>query len=247
VIYFTLFPTAFFLIAAYSESLFIFLALATIWSARRSRFWLAGVLGLLATMTRLTGLVLVVPLAFEYLLQRGFDWRHPRTFNWRTLRLDALGVILPLAGFAAFLVYRLATGLPSIDQVYSLFWYQTTGLPGRDMLAAVNQMVAGGAAFRLYFDFFCALLLIVTTWTVFRRLGVTYGLYSTMLLFFIFLPTSEVKPLFSFSRYVLAFFPTFMILGGAGRNPWVNRLIVYPSLLLYLYLSGQFFMWGWVA
>ena len=68
-----------------------------------------------------------------------------------------------------------------------------------------------------------------------------------MLLLFIFLHTSELKPLFSFSRYALAFFPMFMIFGAAGHNPWVNRLIVYPSLALYLYLSGQFFMWGWVA
>ena len=247
VIYFTLFPTAFFLVAAYSESLFIFLALATIWSARRRRFWLAGLLGLLASLTRLTGPVLVVPLAFEYLIQRGFDWRHPRAFDWRTLRFDALAVFLPLAGVVVFLAYRSLIGLPSIDQIYRLFWYQTTGLPGRDLLAAVNQMAAGGAAFRLYFVFFCALLLLVTTWIVFSRLGVTYGLYSAMLLLFILLPTSEVKPLFSFSRYALAFFPTFLILGEAGRNPWVNRLIVYPSLALYLYLSGQFFMWGWVA
>jgi hypothetical protein len=247
VIYFTLFPTAFFLVAAYSESLFIFLALACIWSARRSRFWLAGVLGLLAGLTRLTGLVLVVPLAFEYLRQRGLDWRHPRAFNWRALRFDALAVLLPLAGVAAFLVYRLIAGLPSIDHIYRLYWYQTTGLPGRDLLAAVNQMVAGSAAFHLYLDLFCFLLLIATTWIVFRRLGVTYGLYSATLLLFILLPTSEVKPLFSFSRYVLAFFPSFMVLGGLGRNPWVNRLIVYPSLALYLYLSGQFFMWGWVA
>ncbi len=100
---------------------------------------------------------------------------------------------------------------------------------------------------RLIFDFFCALLLAVTTVITFRRLGVTYGLYSAMLLLFMLLPVSELKPLFSFSRYALVFFPTFMILGLAGKNPWAHRLIVYPSIALYLYFSGQFFMWGWVA
>jgi hypothetical protein len=38
-----------------------------------------------------------------------------------------------------------------------------------------------------------------------------------------------------------------MILGDAGRRPWPNRLILYPSIALYLYSAGQFFMWGWVA
>jgi hypothetical protein len=68
-----------------------------------------------------------------------------------------------------------------------------------------------------------------------------------MLLLFMLLPRSELKPLYSFSRYTLVFFPTFMILGDIGRRPWPNRLILYPSFLLYLYFAGQFFMWGWVA
>ena len=75
----------------------------------------------------------------------------------------------------------------------------------------------------------------------------TYGLYTVMLLFFMLLPVSEFKPLYSFSRYTLAFFPTFMILAQAGKNPWINRLILYPSFILYLYFSGQYFLWGWVA
>jgi hypothetical protein len=38
-----------------------------------------------------------------------------------------------------------------------------------------------------------------------------------------------------------------MVLSDIGRRPWPNRLILYPSLVLYLYFAGQFFMWGWVA
>jgi hypothetical protein len=81
----------------------------------------------------------------------------------------------------------------------------------------------------------------------YRKLDPTYGLYSTVLLLFMLLPASSQKPLFSFSRYALAFFPMFMVFGLAGKNPWINRLILYPSIGLYLYFSGQFFMWGWVA
>lgn len=68
-----------------------------------------------------------------------------------------------------------------------------------------------------------------------------------MLLLFMLLPTSPVKPLYSFSRYTLAFIPTFMLLGRAGQNGIIHRLILYPSVALFLYFSGQFFIWGWVA
>lgn len=238
-IYLTVFPSGFFLLAAYTESLFLLLAMGAIWSARRQRFWLAGLLGLLAPLVRLTGWVLVVPLAYEYLSRRDF--------NWRRVDLAGLAPLLPLAGTVAFLIYRQAAGLPSLGVIYTTYWYQRTGIPGADLVTALQQMFAGGAPFTLFFDFFCALLLLATSLLALRRLPRAYGLYGLMLFLFMLLPRSDLKPLYSFSRYALVFFPTFMVLGDAGRRPWPNRLILYPSLVLYLYFAGQFFMWGWVA
>lgn len=238
-VYLTVFPTAFFMLAAYTESLFLLLAMGSIWAARRDRFWLAGILGLIAPLVRLTGWVLAAPLAYEYLARRDF--------NWRRIEWSGLATLLPLAGTGLFLLYRETSGLPSLATIYSTYWYQETAIPGQDLITAIRQMIAGGATFTLFFDFFCALLLLATTIVALRRLPRVYGLYSLMLFLFMLIPTSELKPLYSFSRYALVFFPTFMVLGQAGRRPWTNRLIVYPSALLYLYFSGQFFMWGWVA
>lgn len=238
-VYLTFFPTAFFLLAAYSESLFLLLALGCLWAGRNGRFWLAGLLGLLAALTRLTGWILVAPLLYEYFNQRGFQWRR--------LRLDLIATVLPAAGATAFVFYRSWLGLPDLGTTYKEFWYQVTRFPGRDLITAAEQMLAGGAPFRLYFDMFCAILLLATTIIALRRLRLSYGLYALMLLLFIFLPSSELKPLFSFGRYALVFFPTFILLAEAGQKPWQNRLILYPSLALYLYFSGQFFIWGWVA
>ena len=266
-IYLTFFPTGFFLLAPYSESLFIFLALASIWAARHNgRFWLAGLLGFLASLTRLTGWVLVIPLAYEWWIQ----WGRPFLVRRRGLVLsnveisaegdrvklfyllvNGVAVGLPGLGTAVFLVWRWGAGLPSITTIYQQHWYQITGIPGTDLIRALQTMFFGGLSrqgeFTLWFDFFCVILLAVTTYFVFRRLNVTYGLYSLMLLLFMLLPVSEFKPLYSFSRYALAFFPSFMVLAQAGKNPWINRGILYPSFILYLYFSGQYFIWGWVA
>lgn len=238
-VYMAIFPTGFFWLAAYTESLFMLLVVGLFWSGRHGRFWLAGLLGFLAALTRLTGWVLVVPLLYLYAEQRQFQWRR---FNG-----SVLAVLMPALGFLAFLIWRQWAGLPPIDEMYRLYWYQTTGIPGSDLLTAVQQMISGQASLTLYFDFFCTIFLLVTTVLVFRRFGPAYGLYAALLLFFMLLPTSEVKPLYSFSRYTLAFFPAFLLLGEAGRNPWINRLILYPSLALLLFFAGQFFMWGWVA
>lgn len=257
VLFLAVFPTSFYLLAGYSESLFILLALGSVWLARNGRFWQAGVLGFLAALTRLTGWILIVPLAYEYYRQilggeeqiglRGFHLNQlmSRLRGKNLIRLAA--VFLPPLGLVVFFVMRELLGLPPIALVYENLWLQTTGIPGGDLVTAVQRMVAGRASFVLYLDFFFTFFLLGTTILAFRRLGPTYGLYSAALLFFMLLPASEQKPLFSFGRYALAFFPTFMILGGAAKNPWLNRLIFYPSVALLLYLSGQFFVWGWVA
>ncbi len=257
-IYLTFFPTGFFLLAPYTESLFIFFALASIWAARHNgRFWLAGLLGLLASLTRLTGWILVVPLAYEWWLQ----WGKPLLTRTGAERsrvklfyglVNLVAVALPGLGTAVFLIWRWAAGIPSLPVIYQEYWYQVTGIPGTDLLRALQTMLlldgqARQGEFTLWFDFFCVILLVVTTTFVFRRLNMTYGLYAVMLLLFMLLPVSELKPLYSFSRYTLAFFPTFMILAQAGKNPWINRAILYPSFILYLYFSGQYFIWGWVA
>jgi hypothetical protein len=242
-VYLAVFPTGFFLLAAYSESLFLLLALAAVGAARHGRAWQAGLCGILASLTRLTGWILVAPLAYEF-------WRG-QAARGKGQEAGGKGAVwasvLPLLGLLLFVAFRWWQGLPALPEVYRRYWFQSTAIPGADLATAVRLMLAGEAAFTLYLDFAAAVFLAATTLLVFRRLGPTYGLYSAMLLLFMLLPTSELKPLFSFSRYALVFFPTFMLLGAAGANPWLNRLILYPSIALYLYLSGQFFIWGWVA
>jgi hypothetical protein len=237
-VYLSVFPTGFFLMAPYSESLFILLALSSLWSARRGNFWRAGLLGALASLTRLTGWILVVPLAYEYWSQSrkvaaGDAGMSPLMEpGRRRFRAQLAAVGMPAVALLGFLAWRWAAGHAALGAIYERYWYQTVALPGLDIVSAVGSLFFGGIARNNEF---------------LRRLPLSYGLYSAMLLLFMLLPSSPVKPLYSFSRYALAFFPTYMLLGMAGARPMINRLILYPSVLMYLYFSGQFFVWGWVA
>src|SRR5258707_14988345 len=64
-LYLCLFPTAFFFFAAYNESLFIFLTASSFLAMHRHRWWLAGILGFFAALTRSAGLFLVIPFLYE--------------------------------------------------------------------------------------------------------------------------------------------------------------------------------------
>jgi len=74
----SLFPTALFFQAVYSEALFLLFTLLAFWWARGGRWALAGAVGLLAALTRSSGLLLVLPLAVLWWEQwRGAPLRLP--------------------------------------------------------------------------------------------------------------------------------------------------------------------------
>src|SRR5581483_8377961 len=78
VLYLAVFPTDFFLAAAYNESIFLCFALLTFYHIRHSQWWWAGLFGLLAALTRSSGLFLLVPFCYEYVRQHRFQIRAMR-------------------------------------------------------------------------------------------------------------------------------------------------------------------------
>ena len=60
-LYLSIFPTAFFWQAVYSESMFLMLSIACLLFAREGRWKLSGLAGLLAALTRSAGFMLLVP------------------------------------------------------------------------------------------------------------------------------------------------------------------------------------------
>ncbi len=94
VYFFLIFPPAYVLHIGYTESLFLALAIGSIFAARQQRWWLAGVLGAFAWMTRANGIVLLPALAVE----AGHQWFITRRWRWQWLWI----AVVP-AGFAVYL------------------------------------------------------------------------------------------------------------------------------------------------
>ncbi len=84
-------PVAFFFTAVYTESLFLVLSVGAIYAARGDRLALAAVLAALATVTRVTGILLVVPIAMMS-LERDQPPRRPRSGASRGMVGQRVGV-----------------------------------------------------------------------------------------------------------------------------------------------------------
>jgi hypothetical protein len=89
-----LFPTSLFFSAVYTESPFLMFSVGSLYAAKRGNWWLAGLAGAAAALTRSYGVFLVFPLAILFIQERGFYVRR--------LIPTGLAVALPLAGPAIF-------------------------------------------------------------------------------------------------------------------------------------------------
>ena len=87
-----IFPTAFFLNGIYTESMFLFFSLAAFYfSFKRNYLW-AGIFGALAALTRITGILLFLPLVVQAISSEGFEKATMKKI-W-PLSLIALGTLL---------------------------------------------------------------------------------------------------------------------------------------------------------
>ena len=251
VLYLSIFPTAFFLAAAYNESLFILLSLLSFYCMRRGLWWRAGLFGCLASLTRSAGLLLLLPFVYEYLRQH--------QFRLRMIRFDSLSGLLIAAGTALFSVFcsiRFHDAL-AFSHAQTVIWSRQLRFPGEGMLLALQAIKTIGLLSFLALhnlldlgaDLFILALLLLSLlgpWRMSRTL-LSYSLYGFVnYLFFQLFPVINPFPLTSIPRFMLELFPAFIVLAALGKHTiiHVNYIMISCALLfllLTLFLTGHWF------
>lgn len=248
VLFISIFPSAFFLFAPFTEALFLALAVWSIAMARERRWLLAGSLGLLAGLTRIQGVFLVLPLGWEALVAAGVSaWR-----PWRDVRLPqvAFGPLLrgglaaggPLVGFAAFFAYSATVaGQTPLDTQDA--WGGKEFFPPWDVAAAAWRWTLERhdplQALNLVLLLLFGLLLVAGL----RRLPVAYTLFALPQL--VLLATRiQPTPLTSTSRYLLVIFPMFVVLAlipwPRVRLAWAITSTLFLAVLVQSFLTGDY-------
>jgi len=226
-------PASLFLSAMYPESLFLLLAAGTLYAARTDRWWLAGLLAGLAALSRPLGVLLALPLGWEYLAQAGFRVRALRpTVAW-------LG-LAPVAFLGwAYELYRVS-GDPLMVLHAHAAWDQRFTPPWETLLRYLQHPGRNDTVLDLAFTVALAVL-VVAAWRLLRS---SYALLATAL----FLGVVSRGSLVSMPRYALELFPLFVVLALAGRR-WAafHRGYVALSLGLGSLFMVLFALGYWVA
>jgi Gpi18-like mannosyltransferase len=250
VLYLAVFPTAFFLSAAYNESLFILLTLLSFYFMRQGQWWLAGATGFLAALTRSSGLLLLVPFVYEYLRQHNFQLK--------AIRINSVSVLFIPAGLGLFMLYcahkfhdpfAFSHAQHRWQREFQMPWvtFQDvfTILQKQQFLSFESiHIVIDSAAW--VFTFGLLILCIVGPWRFAKQLWV-YALYGFTLSFFLIMFPSEHQPVQSLSRLVIEIFPAFILLATLGKKPGVNLyyLAIAGSMLCFMLL--QFLTGHWIV
>lgn len=208
--YAAFFPTSYFFSLPVSESLFLLLGAACFMAAFAGRWWLAGILGALASATRVQGVLLIVFLAV-------FCWQHRRTW------LDAVPIVLVPAGLVSF----------------SLFLWRLTG-NAFAFVDIQRDWQRGGGALNGIVTFFRDLPVVSTEWNfrvlnlaaaVLLALAAVVLWRQRQAAMAAFVMVCLLVPLFSgslqsMSRYVLSAFPAFIGFAAIRWNAQTHQLIL---------------------
>lgn len=237
-LFLAIFPTAFFLSAAYTESLFLAGAMLSLYSSRRQRWIAAGLWGALTALTRITGPLLIIPLIYAaWQARSNREWR-----AWLAPLIAGLGAMI----FPIYVWFGLHQSPAAI-----LIASNTRGgiltVPGWNLIEAASRILHGQLVEENLIELVFTVIFIFLTIFIWKKLPRLYGVYSVALMFLFLTRFGSPQPLVSMARYVLEIFPAFLLLAIWSHSAWVNRLVLYLSLLGLLFLSAQFAIWGWVG
>lgn len=241
------FPTSFYFGAMYTESLFLLLTIGAFYAARKKMWFFAGVLGMLASATRIVGIFLLPALIIEWFW--GVEGRKKPSSILGLLFL----LLIPMGlGIYMFFLQK-TTGNPfafynelavfgeqrsgQFIPLYQVFWrYLKMLLTARVdpiYLTILMEAVVGGLG----------LMLII--WGYLKKMRPSYLVFS----FLSYVLPTLTGSFSSFPRYFLGFFPMFIALALLFSEKYQRYQLIYFILsLLLLAIETALFVRGyWVA
>jgi hypothetical protein len=257
VLAFLVFPTSFFMLAGYTESLFLALVLGFWLAARRKHWGLSALLAGFATLTRLQGLVLspiLLWMMFASLLPNPFTSSIQQIkqagSNLRLLRsLRPFQIFLasvPALVAAGYQVWLKMHGLGTINGALIQHWNIETVAPWTGFYLFLQRLFTVKFIYMDWFDLLLLVIVLLFSVMSLRDLSLDFSLYIWLTLAVLFMRGTPPHLLASYSRYFLALFPIFILLARL-KNKTIQVMAATIALFLQMLLAWVFLIGSWVA
>lgn len=228
------FPLSFHFLTVYTESLFFFLVVSAFLYARKKNYLMAAIFASLSSVTRLSGLAVIVSLIVSvYLIQK------INRKNWYVYLSP-----IPFLLYCLYLYFQ--TGDPFyFVKARSQFWNLELVIPGAVIIHSFKQLITPGFIvhnFRDLLDFLFVSFALISLWKVYKKMNLDYVIYTII---------SIALPLFSptiaaFPRYILLIFPVFIVV-SLIKNQYITLAYKIISLMLFTVYAILFINGFWVS
>jgi hypothetical protein len=216
-------PTSFVLFAGYAESLTLALIVWAVVFARRGRWWLATACGMLAGLSRPSGVLVAIPLA---------------VLAFRSRRFSSAVVLLTPLGLLGYWGWLRWTGRLSVVEAYRTHQDVILAPPWASVGEIVRLIITQHEGL-LAIKF--GLVVLMAVLSLRREVRIEDKLFALAVIVQMLMYTG--RPLLGGARYLLVVYPGFVVLGRlAERLNW-TRFGLYWMVFAFLNLM---WMWGFL-
>ncbi len=233
-LYICIFPTAFFFFAPYNKSLYLLFTAGSFLALRRQKWWLAGLLGMLAALTRSVGILIIVPYIYEMWEQRAYILT-----RYRTLLLSLGAILLIPFGTLLYAWYNWqAFGDPLAFVHVQANWSRHTTWPWMGLFQAIwalflyhPQPFGSSNQVHLLLDLTATLSFIVLVIIGWRKLPKSYSLWMMVFLLYILLNPAQ-KPDILLSKSALCLGDVSRLYHARYTRKTLNQIPLYVVTIL---------------
>lgn len=220
IFYLAVFPASYFFSLPFTESLFVLLTVASFYAAKRERWWAAGLIGLLASASRLTGVLL-----FPSLLV--LSWQMYRSFQIKKI----VWLLLIPCGLLAYMSYSWWLSGDALAFKHAAeAWGRKPTIYFLSPL--INYLIYPHAIVLPWniqlFNAAAGILCFYCIYILGRRREWALALYTFMS---VAMPLSSGM-LQSLERYSMGFFPVFIALGLVAKSDRSDQVIRFVFIFL---------------
>jgi len=248
IFYMVVFPTSFFFVAGYTESLFLFFSIAVFLFLRREKWLLAGIFCFLASITRVQGLFLTIPILYELII----EYRKDRNFKSFIINsFPSLYAPFSYGLFSLYIHFGLRNDWPW--QTLSANWSLHFDFPWKGLIGNVQLLLGKTIEYDVTPDLVKILNLLSALLVIFfliklrKKIPVSISIYSWIMLFIAIGKIDDNNALVSLTRYVLTIFPLFWGFALIVKNKYLKLGYFVVSISLQIVLLVYFYWWYWVA
>lgn len=230
VFFMNIFPTSYFLQAIYTESLFLSVSLLCFFLLRKGGLFAAGLIGTLATLTRINGLFLLPIFFIEN--------------QDKSITKKIFSSILAGSGFLFYLAFNFFTfgNFFQFTEILKGYWFKHIDWPWNGISGAIDLLsfYEGDYFFAYSFELPTILLSFAVGIFAFLRIRKSYGVY-VLINAILFTSTSFIL---STPRYALVLFPIFIALAMI-KNKIITVILSLSFVSLLCYFSYIFTQGRW--